>query len=313
MGISIEERKAYILEAVEKFHKHLLSPRPPGSVLSHLQRLGVAKCAQEAVFCSKCDELPDGVCLKPGTDFYALMKDANLSSTSSDGTELFPPSSNTSDDKKEFLVQTVHAIVRHQHRLDKNWYNSTLHSIASLFLAGNISMTSEATLVRCHQILCEILCLTATSHSIKAIYLAMGEDSPKLPSQKEVECISSSTVEDFDFMSFLKTIRRDDAVSNRSPYYLKQDINVESPEYEAMSEPDKSWLFNAVKMAYHPRINVYFAPVDAKVMTDFVDAVHIDEQERKKFEKFERKCNGVTRFQVETVAAAFSGQVNCAF
>merc|ERR1712071_588090 len=113
--VSIKDRYADISDMIQIFQEHLLSPRPLGSVLSNLECFGIAKCAREAVFCKVCDELPASVCWRPGTDFYAWMNDRNFSI----------PLEFDDKEKGAFITRTVHAIIRHQHRLDKNWYQCT--------------------------------------------------------------------------------------------------------------------------------------------------------------------------------------------
>jgi len=316
-GITVEERKTNILRAFDKFYKHILTPRPPGSVLNNLQCLGVAKCAQEAVFCKSCDTLPSSVCWRPGTDFYAWISKRELSKIDADGKPLFLPSSDTSDEKVEFLIHTIHAIVRHQHRLDKNWYKKTLTSIASIFLCPNENvkdMDDEGIQIRCHQIFCEIVTILATSSLFHTLFLAFGESIPKLPDEEAVQKVSYTfNQKEFNILSFLHKVRRDPTVSDWSPFFISKDINLKSKECKEMNKSDLDFLIKECRAKFPPRVAIHFAPVDSKIMSECVDSIHMGPDRMNNLGTFSDKCGGFTRFQMETITSAYTSALDCAY
>lgn len=311
-GLSPEERKANILNVVMKFNEYMSDPRPPGSVLNNIELLAVAKCARKAHTCKSCDNLPDDVCTKPNFDIYKWIEKANISFD-------FPTSSETSEEKEKFLVNAVHAVIRHQHRLDETWYKKTQSKIQSIYLddkSGNhvdVNDSDEATKIRCHQIFCEIFSMAITSHVIQMVYVAMGEDVPDLPSYEKVEKKTKPfpVVKDFDFMSFLHSIPRDKNTSDYSPYVMKKDINMESREFQEFTDEMKEWYPSTVGIG--PRMCINFAPYDNRMMMDVIKTLYVEDAELRNMRTFDKKCTGVSRFHLEAVSAGYTGHMKCEF
>lgn len=315
-GISLQQRKSNILNSVHEFNTYLTSPRPDGSVLTNAECVSVAECAREAAFCPGCDELPADVCWRPGTDFYAWMMESNCCKHSL--SSCFPYIKTEKDNEKySFLARTVHSIVRHQHRLDENWYKCTLGCIKSLFMGSQQNENDEAVQVRCHQILCEILCISVTSHAIQMLYLGVADDIPDLPNQDDVEKalkpFKDHKVNTFDFMSFLKTVRRDNIVSDWSPFFTSKDIDDESPEYKRMDKSILEFMRKQHRGSRSPHTAIFFAPSDARAMLNVFEVLYLAGKEKMSMTTFPSKCGGITRFQMETVAAAYSGAVACKY
>lgn len=298
-GLTVEERKADILKLVDEFNAHLLSPRPVGSILNNRDCVKVAIFAREAVHCSACDEVADDVCLRPNTDIYELMQGMNCAG-------------DTTDVKDVFLINIVHAIVRHQHRLDEQWYKSVLNSIQSLFLTEEEkSMDEETIQVRCHTILCEILSLAVSSNGIHMTFLVLGEDVPKLPSDEEVEAVmkSYSPPGEFNIMSFLSNVRRNTSESLWSPYFIYEDINLESPESKVIGEEFLKYLEKSLGVG--PRICMYFALYDCRMMMDVMNVLYVKNEDMANLKAFDYKCAGVSRFHMESVSAGYTSAVSC--
>jgi len=305
-GLTPEARKKNILNVTSKFSPYLLSPPPPGSVLNCLERLAVAYIAREAI--TFVDGLPDDVCTRPNFNFYNWMKNSKISFS-------FPKASNTSEEKQGLLVKTVHAIIRHQHRIDKDWYKNTLQEIQSIFLrSGKSEETEEATKVRCHQIFCELMCIAITSSSIQMYFMTLDEKVLDLPTFEEGEKVSKShpVAKDLNMMSLLNQVHWDpESVSEFSPHYTTKDVNKESPEFKEMGKALTPLFLKAV--GHGPRLCFGFAPYDNVTMMEVVKTLYIADKEMLNFRSFDNKCNGVTRFQLESIAAGYTGAVNCDF
>lgn len=305
--VTVEERKEAVAECYKKFNKYLLSPRPKGSVLNNLECYIVAKAAQETVTHYTYDQLPANVCMRPGTDFFAWMEKSN---------PMLSFSTSLSNDKVSFLVMTVHAIARHQHRLDEKWYLRTMDEIDRLYLSDVEFASEEAKSVKCASLFCEIVTMQSISKGLQFNYLANGHDIPDLPSLEEVEAANQRNpgpFEPFDLMSFLSNVRRDSKVSDYSPFFTYEDINKESPEWIGLDELLQSWFSKAVATSFQPRICSYMAPFDAKVMMEIMYVLYIGDTEKKEFKTLASRCEGITRTQLETTAAAYTGAVDCGF
>lgn len=317
-GLSVEERKADLLELAQNFSKHLLSPRPRGSVLTNLDCWHVANIAREAVFCKHNNELPIDVCFRPGSKDFIFWMDNKCKSTYN-GT--FSGEENA-DAKKEFLVKTIHAVVRHQHRLpvDEIWYKSRIEGIHSIFLSDKDPKpdVDEHVNIRCHQILCEILCISLTSHAIQTLYLGMSgtNDVVNLPSIEEVIDATNKNPfppEPLDITSLCHEIQRDTEVSDWSPFFVCENINVESPEAQSMDPSFLAWLQKTTRTSVQPRICIYLAPYDAKELMNIMHSYYLQEKDRANLSTFDCKCDGITRYQLEVVAATYTRAVNCHF
>merc|ERR1712071_294412 len=261
-------------------------------------------------FCSSCDTLPSNVCLRPGFDIFAWMEKADIKCPVS-----LNDTKDINEDKSTFLTKTAHAIVRHQHRLDGKFYNCTLKKIHSIFLGGNDSFEEEATQVRCHQILCEILAIMVASHGLQMAYLAAGEEVPELPSIEQVKKISADypAPKELNMMSLLKTVHRDSSVSDWSPYYSAVDIDLDSPKCETLGAQNIKSLQIDIKHIFQPRIALYFAPIDTFATMAVMSVLYINDLDKGNMGTFSSKCGGINRFQLESVAAGYTGAVDCSF
>jgi len=304
---SIRERKASFRNTADTYKKYILSPRPNGSVLNNMECVCVARCAREAAFCG--DELPSGVCMKPGIDFFEWMQNSK-NAVSKEINEY------VGGEKGIFLTRTIHAIILHQHRLDKKWYEKTLLAIPSIFLVDKMgAMTQEEITIKSTAIFCEILAIATASHGIQMACIANQEKILELPSVEEAIKISKSypTPEDFNMVSFLKKVRRDEKVSDWSPYYLTEDIDLESPECKKMSKKDLDNILLHVKHLQQPRICSYMAPIDAMAMMEVMFDLYISHSDKGEFGEMSSRSKGVNRVHLETVASGYAKAVNCGF
>ena len=322
-GLTTDQRRVNILKAVKIFNDHLKSRRPLGSALNNLQCLGIAMCAREAVSCEACSNLPQDVCLRPGTNFFNWMeRNSNIKGKENPAT-LFPASSETSNEKALLLINLVHAIVNHQHRLDEVWYNSALSAIEKAFLPpANLTnedsdIDLESVTVRCHQILCEILAMIVSSHMLNMSFMAMGEKVPALVSIEEVEKASKSypPIVPTRRMNLIKGVTRDKSIALWSPFFCDKDIDKESLEFKDMGEPVKKWLMRFTNGGHFkgPQFCNFFSPVDAKVQFDMQRILYVGPADAAFKTTFKTKCDGVTRYQVEVVAASYAEGVSCDF
>jgi len=304
--ISVNQRKQDVAESFSDFKKHILSPRPKGSVLNNLECLGIAMSVRETNSSHYPGEIPTNACLRPGTDFFAWLQNVKCE---------FPPSIPiSSDEKRIFLARTVHAVGRYQQRLDKKWYFKTLEEIKKLYLSEATFRSDEAKEVKAVSIFCEIVTILATSKGFHMHYLASGEEVPDLPNVEEVEAVVKNhpgPYEELDMMSFLTNLRRDESVSEWSPFYIYEDIDKESVEWKTMTEYEKRWFAKSIPNEIQPRICSYLAPFDAKVLMDTMWVLYIKNEEKKYMKQLPSRCEGVSRIQLETVSAGYTGAVDC--
>jgi hypothetical protein len=125
--VSVADRQGVLLKLCTKFNEHLRTV--PGVYLSTQVRLGIAQCAQAALTCDQCSELPRDACLRPGANFDShcsrMHQDCPLS-----WSEFFPEAfCQIQPETAKMLCDIIHAIVRHQHRLDKLWYTTVLSQL----------------------------------------------------------------------------------------------------------------------------------------------------------------------------------------
>jgi len=310
-GITPKERKEHVLKAVSKFTHHITSPPPPGSVLNSLERLAVARIAREAITFD--DGLSDNVCTRPDFDFFAWMENSSTSFT-------FPSTSNTGEDKQKLLVKIVYAIIRHQHRLNESWYRKTQSRIQSIFLQSgdskdfiDVNNSDVTTKIRCHQIFCEILTLAITSSAIQMYFMALNEKILDLPSFEEAEELNRShpAAKELNMMSLLNEVHWDNTTSDYAPYIHEKDVNKESREFQDMDKEVKDlWVH---KIGAGPYACFCFAPYDLAVMVRIFECFYLQYKSFFYFGSFDEKCVGVTRFQLESVAAGYTGAVNCVY
>lgn len=137
-------------------------------------------------------------------------------------------------------------------------------------------------------------------------YLAMGEDVPKLPSFEEMEIYPHAT--DIDNLSLLKNITW---TSYFAPSISTSDIDMESPEFAKMNEEVSKKFIEFAGLP--PFYCMSFAPYDFISSLELHGLLYADTDSMMTMKTFENKCDGITRFQLESVAVGYAGAVSCDF
>jgi len=164
--------------------------------------------------------------------------------------------------------------------------------------------------LRCHQIFCEITCIATTSHGIQMVFVALGEDIPSLPDDKDTMSQTKSFQHpgELDMNKFLNGVVRDSCAW--APYYTKRNMDVNSEEYRAMDQAFIDWLSGSLNIG--PRLCMYFAPYDCKAMMETVNMFYLEDKDLYgNLGSFDNRCDGIKRFHLESVSAGYTGEVEC--
>jgi hypothetical protein len=242
-------RLAALEQVASDFSSHLETV--PGTVLGPDLRLAVAQCARDALSCQECAESQQ-VCYSKNAslyEIYSLMKhDKPISAFSSVNQKV-----------ASTVTSIVHTVVNHQANLNRQWYEDCLKEIKTCGLIDASRYYSNqdlAVTLACYSALSEIILLTAMSHGIHMLYLALDKELPKLPT-KAVPSEPSY----IDFSLLLHRWHHDPDKITSSLYYLWRDVNTKSPEFLKLSVYTREHL-PKVLSSMLPCVGVLFAPED---------------------------------------------------
>mmetsp|Transcript_37929 Transcript_37929/g.55922 ORF Transcript_37929/g.55922 Transcript_37929/m.55922 type:complete len:309 (-) Transcript_37929:733-1659(-) len=300
-----EGRQAVLESSAELFHTHLTGTA--GTILTAKLRLAVAKCARTALWCQGCNDIPQRTCLRDATRFHALCQDLQHNDDNS-----FPE---LSQEASQVLVNMIHAIVRHQHRLDKTWHTQT---IAALKKANIVDNDNDPHTI--HALFCSIVLITAVSHGIQILFLVLDTPVPPLPTLEQVEKGAPDPLNP-QFASFVKNVRQDEKVA-LSPYFCKKDLDTNSPEFQRVLEERDRNTFLKIIQYFQPVVAGCFAPAELIMFWDFGLKVYLAAFGSPAFfpsiffsRKLDRKhhCASVSRHDIELVADAITEELQCAY
>jgi hypothetical protein len=253
----------------------------PGTVLQAKIRLGIAKCAQQAVWCEGCNGLvvPAGTCLRPdGVKFAKLCADLDhhggpasksydscLScSQSADEVTVFPfEHCKLESSQVSLLTSIVHAIVRHQGRLDKQWYADTIQALKASQIVPQVRKEDDPdAILAINAAFCEITYLAAMTHGIHMVFLLLDKNMPALPSFEEIP--ASLEPLGIHFPSLLlkqRQVQQNDKVAF-APYFLAKDIDTKSAEFQKLPPEYGTLLLEETQMNMGPWVASVFAITD---------------------------------------------------
>ncbi|CAB9499777.1 expressed unknown protein [Seminavis robusta] len=236
-ALTAAERLDAIDDFSSQFQHHLMNVR--GVALTASLRLAIVNYAREAIFCSECsDQLPQSACLKPGTNFFAMIAKIEHNKNASADTEI-------PDTTAKILRAIVHSIVNHQGRLDATWYDNVIHSILETkgILPQETDEEEEESNSQQRQYLAyaafaEILILTCMSHCLHVAFLVLGRPLPALPSQSELKDGLSAKQGPtlLDWTSLLKRAPRRNPKICFTPFVYSGDFNKRSPDFRQISK-----------------------------------------------------------------------------
>ena len=304
MVVTAEERRLALEGTADDFCTHLKTA--PGAVLSPNLRLGVAACARDALVCKACDALPPDTCLAKGTDFMSICKGHKV--------DVFKPTT-LKDKDVLILVNLVHAIIRHQGRLDEAWYNKTINFIQSSgLLASYPHKDEEGKLLGCRAIFSEVLALSAAYQAIQMVFFGLGKNSPPpLPSRKDMAGAPGPA--NIHFPSLLHRVRFSKAVRD-TPFYIWHDINTESPEFSKIT-PEGRDMQHYIQEDLSPFCGTCFAPEDSafigRNISDVMYCKGVDVLFAYQPLDYKIHCSSVQRCQLEFVSLAVAETHSCAF
>jgi len=300
-NLSVKEKQEQLKSTHRVLRAHLLEA--PGAVLNSSIRLAVAKCAQTCTKCKGCDELPMDACLMPGAKFFEVLKGFKHDIDQDN----FPQAMDIKI--KNLLTNLVHAIVRHQNRLDKEWYDDTIKDLQEcnqLNLKGTMANTA----------FCEIVTIASMSHGVKLLYTLLEEDAPDLPSFEDLS--QSPQPMEIDITKMLKTktiIRNKECIAN-APYILTADVDQNCPEFAKIPQAYHEKFIQAAVQDMTPFLALSMSPIDLAVFNGmFTNILYLGDQDFIKFNSLNPRhhCAGVTRFDLEIVATEVARTVSCGF
>jgi len=253
--------------ALKDFESHFINAlfASPGVWLTASLRLAVAKCARAALSCKGCDSLPPDVCLRPGTKFAGTC--AKMEHIA------FP--AGPPPPLADVLVNLVHAVVRHQSRLDEAWFQDTLSALDGSEVFG--SATPEDRETALYSVFNEIVVLAAVSHGIHIGHRCLLEPLPPLPTNAPS---SAATPSMLNFKALLKRQPRKDTSVANCPHFLFQDLDQSSPEFQKISAPARKLLADIQTNNKWPIVCAAWAPEEQLLITGLMHAYYIEAKAR---------------------------------
>jgi hypothetical protein len=262
-------RLAALEQVVCDFFSHLETV--PGTALGPDLRLAVAQCARDALSCKQQEECAESqqICYAKNANLYEIFSHVKHDKP-------IAVSSTVNEKVACTVTSIVYAIVNHQAKLNRQWYENCLKEIKSCGLidASKYSNQNVAVTLACYSALSEIILLTAMSHGIHVLYLALDKELPKLPTKA---ALGPSYI---DFSLLLHRWHHDPDNITSSLYYLCPDVNKKSPEFLKLSEDTRAHLPKILSTMV-PWAGMFFAPQDIVMyMQRFLDAVYLETKVR---------------------------------
>jgi hypothetical protein len=259
--ISAADRIKVLEASAQAFSDHIVDT--PGVVLTASQRWGVAVCARQAYSadCKGCVQIST-ICSPPGT-FTALFDSVSHG-------PCFPDPA-TPKPLGELLQKLVHAMVSHQDRLNRDWYDSALQALDNcLSFPPNKDDKTTAYEGWLHAAMCEVIILTSVAHCFHVAFLAMGKYLPKLPTLDQVLAGKATQVGPtlLDWTGLLKEGKeiQYDADFCFAHYVPLSSIDQQGETFRAFSAETKTALKLTTEIFAKPYYTLVFSPEDARIM-----------------------------------------------
>lgn len=212
------------------------------------------------------------------------------------------------------LISIIDPIINHQSKLDAKWYQECNNSIRACGFLNNYTKcnqcaddTNELELAS-HAAFCEIILLAAISHGIHTTFLSLGQNVPPLPTFEEMQGGEPLNIR---FSSLLHRVRRDDSISEVSPYFLKRDLNKNSVEYPKLKD-----ILDDLYYGPTPWQCSVFSPYDTVMAIRYLDVFYLPMSDMilswNELDSTNR-CSSVTRLDTEALAEAIAAKYDCGF
>lgn len=307
-----EGRLQMFIDAAKQFSIHL--ENVPGAVLTPAQRLYVVHEARTALFCTGCaahQSTNDGVCfIPPANGVYKALTSSirHDKNTKNHDEKAFyvqnlineSESSTGGDDGNEHgnklkleacLRGIVHSIVNFQSFLNVDWYRDAVqalkcsgigiasqqHNVISEANANDThKIDDEMKLAPVYSALTEVIVLTAVSHAIHVVFLALDYDEPPSSSSSPpLPKICANGPSNIDFSSFLKksTIPFDNKILEAAPLLTWKDINATSKEINLLRDSTVKQL-RTILDPMSPSCAIGMAPEDLIMFNDFMTSCY---------------------------------------
>jgi hypothetical protein len=333
-GLSFSERLAQLTVFVDRYQTSLATEG--GSVLSARVRLAIAYAARQALLLSSssCEEECHSKRLVSGRDACLRAGTTNIHQLLS-GQEHYhvaPELAQALTNDNDALVVTglIQAILNHQSRLDKAWYEATMQDLDQTTIIPP-AITGDARKLFLQTLFCELVLVTTMAHSMNCLYLAIGQDPPALPELRHQEEGGRHQAEEpywFDWTRAL-TSKKTAAAASAGLYY---DGKAWAPYLPRFAVDTRSLEFIKIPGMAQDNLVTFFrwrglAPVPYVAMTyavaDFIWFMHWFElayvSQMRFFQPFRpldgtMHCSGsVSRQDLEIVATAVAAAHQCTF
>lgn len=216
------------------------------------------------------------------------------------------------------LTNLVHTVINHQSKVDAMWYDNTIKALDNLKLIPDqfVGDTKTALL---QAMFSEILALSAMSNTINMTFLALGNDTPPLPTLKDIKQAKQRPTM-FDITSLLRKGRRlrsgDDPSIGFIPFVKYGDLDP-ALILDKIDDPEDFKKFSVAFDTEHPLFGVGFSFHDLIMCETVLDAFYVGNKNF--FTPFlgldpRSSCTDeFTRFDRETVHVAISDVYGCDF
>lgn len=309
-AITPADRIGALEECGVKFKDHLIDVS--GIALTAELRLAVATCARDAIHCKACmDSLPKDVCLRPGTRVFERIYNVEHTVPQLEGI--------ANPEVEKVIVSIVHAVINHQGRLDKQWYDDCLEAVRLAGVVQGTGLEEKKNRYLEYSVFAEILCVATISHCVNLAFLVMGQPVPRLPTMKEI--MEGRAHRDgpllLDWSALLSNPPKRDPSSAFAHHFPFADINKGHAEFQRISKQAQKAMETCLD-PMHPCLFSGFAPEDTRMISMINDVYYIPDKDmmalfRLTLDPSVRCADDFTRFDIEFTAHHLAKAQQCGY
>jgi hypothetical protein len=335
-GLSFSERLALLTVFVDRYQTSLATEG--GSVLSARVRLAIAHAARQALLSSSsssCEEECHSKLLLSGRDACLRAGTTNNIHQLLSGQERYhsvaPELAQALTNDNDALIVTglIHAILNHQSRLDKTWYEATMQDLDQTTIIPP-AITGDARQFFLQTLFCELVLVTTMAHSMHCLYLAIGQDPPALPELRPQEEGGRQQAEEPYWFDWTRALTSSNAAAASAglyydgkawaPYLPRFAVDTRSLEFAkipGMAQDSLATFFRWRGLAPVPYVAMTYAVADFIWFMHWFELAYVSQM--RFFQPFRpldgtKHCSGsVSRQDLEIVATAVAAAHQCTF
>ena len=281
-----EGRFQMLRDMAKQFSRHLETV--PGAILTPDQRLFVVHEARFALLSCPASIKhhrqqiePSGTCFMPKGVYKRLVSLAPYDEHV-DNEKAYAKSFTHHDSELiTCLKGIVRSVVHFQSAINEHWYRDAIQalkatgSIATEFKSHttpDLCEDSEMKLTPYYSALAEIIVLTAMSHAIHVVFLALDEDVPPLP--KTCAATGPSNI-NFSFLFKVPSVPFDKRVLEAAPLLTWKNIDTSSNQLHKFRDSTVKKLPTIID-PMKPHCAIAMAPEDFVMFTDYVSSCYLN-------------------------------------